>query len=36
MQHDCIVVTSYLNEENIYKQLLSAGIDKDSIKRLFT
>jgi DNA-binding MarR family transcriptional regulator len=36
MQYDCIVVTSYLNEENIFKQLLSAGIDKDSIKRLFT
>jgi len=36
MPHDCIVVTSYLNEKNIYKQLLSAGIDKDSIKRLFT
>ena len=36
MQYDCIVVTSYLNDKNIYKQILSAGIDKDSIRRLFT
>ena len=35
IQHDCIVVTSYVNGEKIYKQLLNAGIDKDSIKRLF-
>jgi len=35
IQHDCIVVTSYLNEEKIYKQLLDTGIDKDSIRRLF-
>jgi hypothetical protein len=36
MQRDCIVVTSYLHGEEIYKQLLSSGIDKDSIRRLFT
>jgi DNA-binding MarR family transcriptional regulator len=36
MQRDCIVVTSYLHGEKIYKQLLSSGIDKDSIRRLFT
>jgi hypothetical protein len=35
MQHDCIVVTSYLHGEKIYKQLLNTGIDKDSIRRLF-
>ncbi|HXY53905.1 MAG TPA: winged helix-turn-helix transcriptional regulator [Nitrospirota bacterium] len=35
MQHDCIVVTSYLHGEEIYKHLLMTGIKKDSIKRLF-
>jgi DNA-binding MarR family transcriptional regulator len=35
MQHDCIVVTSYLHGEKIYKQLLNIGIDEDSIRRLF-
>ena len=35
IQHDCIVVTSYLNDEKIYKQLLNSGIDRASIRRLF-
>ena len=35
IQHDCIVVTSYLNDQKIYKQLLDAGIDRGSIRRLF-
>ena len=36
MQRDCIVVTSYLNGGKIHKKLLNSGIDKDSIRRLFT
>jgi len=36
IQYDSIVITSYLNGEKIYKKLLSSGIDKDSIRRLFT
>ncbi len=35
MQYDCIVVTSYLHGEEIYKQILKTGVDKDSIRRLF-
>jgi DNA-binding MarR family transcriptional regulator len=33
--HDCIVVTSYIHRDKIYSDLLSFGIDKDSVKKLF-
>jgi DNA-binding MarR family transcriptional regulator len=35
MQHDCIVVTSYLYRDKVYSELLNMGINKDSIKKLF-
>jgi DNA-binding MarR family transcriptional regulator len=35
IQYDCIVVTSYLKGEEIYKQLLNTGIEKYAIKKLF-
>jgi DNA-binding MarR family transcriptional regulator len=36
MNYDCIVVTSYLKGEQVYKKLLDAGADKNIIRRLFT
>lgn len=35
MDYDCIVVTSYLKKEQIYKDLLGNKIPKDDIKSIF-
>jgi len=36
MRYDCIVVTSYLKRDAIYKKLIDSGIEKESIKMILT
>lgn len=36
LSYDCIVVTSYLKRDNIYKELVKTGIDKETIKTIST
>ena len=35
MENDCIIVTSYLRREKIYRELLKHGVDKRGVKVIF-
>jgi hypothetical protein len=35
MEYDCVMVTSYLRRDSIYKELLDAGVRDEDIKVIF-